>query len=835
MATVYLARDLKHDREVAVKVLRADLSAVIGTERFLTEVRIAAKLDHPHILTLIDSGSADGILYYVLPYVRGESLRAKLDRERQLSIDEAVAITTQIASALDYAHGQGVVHRDIKPENILIHHGEAVLADFGIALAVKEASNNRLTETGLSLGTPQYMSPEQATGDRSLDRRSDVYSLGAVFYEMIAGEPPVTGPSAQAMIAKLLTEKPVKLRVVRETVPVSMERATERALSKVPADRFNSAGDFAKALAVLVPERESSSNRLKFMWAAFGIALVALMGGLLWTARSRPSAQPRTVVSLRDRRQITNTGRVTQPAISADGKTIAYIVTDCESTGCRYGIEMKDVEGGSARRILEGATGLCCLQISPDRRNVLALASLNGVFGAFLASTVAGPPRRLPMEPAAFWAGGDSLLLVRGRAPANTFWILVAGLDGVPVDSIRVDGPADALNGAYAIPNSNRLIYWLARGSEVDAVIAERSGKKLSSLVFSRGSVGPSRTTANALWVQLLSQATSTSAVVRIPFDSATGALTESRDTVYTGNPTGFDVTADGGTLLVDEGAVDYAGWALSFSDALKGKFTDNKRIMRGTTGFGFGLSPDGRSMVLWREDGIQSREGSRRAILPFGGGTEVPIPGRHLSAGFIDSTTLEIKDKTQSGIRLSLMDYRTHATTAALSLPDSVVNDYERVPGYGWAWIPPGGRVIMLQQDGAPRPREIQIPKWYRRLLNMAAAPDGKSIAVKGWKAVSEDSMGIAILSPDDGHFTQIMAAFCENASVQYLEDGSLGIAIYDTPESPTFYRVLKNGSIERIGSAPRPIWGFSTNFRQAVVTTRDYHGDAWIAKVVR
>src|SRR5687768_794282 len=254
MATVYLARDLKHDREVALKVLRADLSAVIGTERFLSEVRITARLDHPHILTLIDSGEADGILYYVLPYVRGESLRAKLERERQLGVEEALSIAKQVASALDYAHERGVVHRDIKPENILLHEGEAVLADFGIALAVKEAGGNRLTETGLSLGTPQYMSPEQATGDRALDKRSDIYSLGAVFYEMLAGEPPVTGATAQAMIAKLLTERPVKLRVVRPTISMEMERATEKALSKVPADRFNSAGEFARALSVVRSE-----------------------------------------------------------------------------------------------------------------------------------------------------------------------------------------------------------------------------------------------------------------------------------------------------------------------------------------------------------------------------------------------------------------------------------------------------------------------------------------------------------------------------------------------------------------------------------------------------
>jgi len=304
MATVYLARDLKHDREVALKVLRPDLNAMIGGERFLAEVRIAARLDHPHILTLIDSGSADGILYYVLPYVRGESLRAKLEREKQLGVEDALSIITQVASALDYAHAQGVVHRDIKPENILLHHGEAVLADFGIALAVKEASGERLTGTGLSLGTPQYMSPEQATGERSLDRRSDVYSLGAVFYEMIAGEPPVTGPTPQAVIAKLLTERPVKLRVVRETIPFAVERATEKALAKTPADRFGSAGEFVRALSVTAPEPEPSLRGSRIKRAVLAVAAVAVVGTGLWLARGSLSGGERDrspAVAARDR------------------------------------------------------------------------------------------------------------------------------------------------------------------------------------------------------------------------------------------------------------------------------------------------------------------------------------------------------------------------------------------------------------------------------------------------------------------------------------------------------------------------------------------------------
>jgi serine/threonine-protein kinase len=256
MATVYLARDPKHDRQVALKVMRPELSAVLGVDRFVREIRIAAKLNHPRVLALHDSGEADGFLYFVMPYVEGESLRAKIDREKQLSIDEAVTLTRQVASALDYAHQQGVIHRDIKPENILLHRGEAVVADFGIALAVTAAGGERLTETGLALGTPQYMSPEQAMGDRELDGRSDIYSLGAVLYEMVTGEPPQGGATVQAVIAKLLIERPTPPRVVRDNVPEAIDRAIMKALAKVPADRFDSALEFAAALTAKAADPE---------------------------------------------------------------------------------------------------------------------------------------------------------------------------------------------------------------------------------------------------------------------------------------------------------------------------------------------------------------------------------------------------------------------------------------------------------------------------------------------------------------------------------------------------------------------------------------------------
>ncbi len=287
MATVYLAQDLKHDRLVALKVLKPELAAVLGAERFLAEIKVMANLQHPNLLPLFDSGQADSFLYYVMPYATGETLRARLERERQFPVDEVVRLVTLLANALDYAHAQGIIHRDLKPENILLQSGQPVIADFGIALAVAHAGGSRVTETGLSLGTPHYMSPEQAAGERELDARSDQYALAAVTYEMLSGEPPHSGPTAQIIIARLMTETPRSLRATRPGVPVAMDLAVHRALSKTPADRFPSCGAFAQAL-VASPARARHRPLLVALLAA--LAVLAVGGWLL--AGRRTSASP---------------------------------------------------------------------------------------------------------------------------------------------------------------------------------------------------------------------------------------------------------------------------------------------------------------------------------------------------------------------------------------------------------------------------------------------------------------------------------------------------------------------------------------------------------------
>src|SRR3954470_14481325 len=340
MATVYLAEDLKHRRKVALKVLRSELAAVIGAQRFLAEITTTANLQHPHILPLHDSGTVNGTVFYVMPFVEGESLRDRIGREKQLPIADGVRIGRDVADALDYAHRHGVIHRDIKPDNILLHDGRAVVADLGIALAGSRTEGGaRITETGMSLGTPHYMSPEQAMGEHSLDGRTDVYALGCVVHEMIAGEPPFTGPTAQAIVAKVMAGEPPPLSTLRKTVPPHVEDAVLTALQKIPADRFATAGAFASALegntdAITTRAGQTrgavaASRRRRWMWPAVaGLLAVVALGGWLrpWYGASKTeSVQPTMLALMLPDLGATSTGQQRQIELTPDGTALLYV------------------------------------------------------------------------------------------------------------------------------------------------------------------------------------------------------------------------------------------------------------------------------------------------------------------------------------------------------------------------------------------------------------------------------------------------------------------------------------------------------------------------------
>ncbi|MEJ7813268.1 MAG: protein kinase, partial [Gemmatimonadaceae bacterium] len=486
MAVVYLARDRKHDRAVAVKVLHAELAAVVGAERFLQEIRVTAQLQHPHVLGLIDSGvfgpavASEGVAgelagrpYYVMPYVAGESLRARLAREGQLPVADALRIAREVAGALDHAHRHGVVHRDVKPENILLDEdGRALVADFGIALAVQQAGGARMTQTGLWLGTPQYMAPEQAMGERAVDARADVYALGAVTYEMLAGEPPFTGLTAQAVIAKAMTEAPRSLVRQRPSVPPHVEAAVLTALEKLPADRFPTAAAFAAALAeaAALPggtrrrpaERiDVAYRRSRLATAAFAAAGALALGVALGRGlRPAPAARGEPVrFSIEPD---SGTLRVTAPAISPDGRTVVF-ASDGPDGARLYARRVNEL----AARPLAGTEGGEWPVFSPDGAWIAFYS-----YGALRKVRLEGGPAALvvPLPATAVlsssaWGADDAIFYVTG---AGALYRVPTAGDSAARVAVRDSGVR--LFTAQLLPRGRSALVTLTRGPTQNGV-----------------------------------------------------------------------------------------------------------------------------------------------------------------------------------------------------------------------------------------------------------------------------------------------------------------------------------------------------------------------------
>lgn len=477
MATVYLARDLKHDRKVALKVLKPELGAVLGVERFLSEIKVTANLQHPNLLPLFDSGEANGLLFYVMPLVEGESLRVRLEREKQLPVEEAVKIAVAVANALAYAHEHGVIHRDLKPENILMQAGQPMIADFGIALAVSNAGGARVTQTGLSLGTPHYMSPEQAAGDRVIDGRSDIYSLGAVLYEMLAGEPPHSGTSAQAIIAKLMSATPQPLSALRKSAPVHVEAVLEVALAKLPADRFSSANDFAAALtnpgfrhSTAAGVAAAAAGQWKQRLAVPLAALAALLLVTFLWGWMRPEPVKRVVrYTLTLDSGVALTGLYTRVALSPDGSRLVYIGGPQQQLFVRS----RDQIHATAVPGTEQATNLF---FSPDGEQVgfftgnsLRIVSLKGGPPTVLTDSLLGTT-------GASWGPGDFIV---GRALSAPYGLMriPARPGAVPKRFTVVDTAVGERGHSFpaTLPNGKGVLFtvrYLGTKGPSDAAIA---------------------------------------------------------------------------------------------------------------------------------------------------------------------------------------------------------------------------------------------------------------------------------------------------------------------------------------------------------------------------
>jgi hypothetical protein len=824
MATVYLARDLKHDRDVAVKVLRPELSAMLGADRFLNEIRISARLDHPHILTLIDSGAADGFLYYVMPFVRGESLRSKLTRERQLGLGETLDIARQIGSALDYAHRQGVVHRDIKPENILLHEGEAVLADFGIAMAVEEAGGNRLTESGMSLGTPQYMSPEQAVGERQLDARSDVYSIAAVVYEMLAGEPPHSGASMQAIIAKLLTERPTRLRVLRDTVPEEVDAAVSRALAKTPVDRFASAGAFAQALATPASGAARRWSTVTRRWAplAFGAAIVA--GGVAALLFAREPIPP----PLPDRVQLTLTGNAISPSLSPDGTRFAFAEKQCDSAGsCTYQLVIQD-QDGAGRLVLTRDIGyIYKTQWTSDGR-FLAFAGSHPPLrhGAFAVSTLGGETRFLGSG-AFDLMSGDTALLQGGAPPgADRWWARrVTIRDGRIVDSIVVnDAGTSHYIAGLTIPD--RIVIATRERGEIDGELrlADFRGGVIDRFTPPFASHGRSFTVrwvpSGQRLVIAAQRELGGSEFDVLAMKLTASAIDRAVDTVLSGVELGngiFDVSTDGERLVYFGGPVEAALSTIGVEPGANAGLTAKDRLsstalLRGR------ISPAGDRILLARDARRGGAHSSQLSLAPLAGETESQIPGvvEHLlDFQWSPDGRRILYLHAIAGGKLQLMetDASGSATRQIARLEQAAAIHFRPLPDGAVLLLPPERRSLSI--IGRPGRPDVTwpVPEWIGGIGGISHGADATSVLVAAMNGTG-DSVVVATVDIETGRFTRLASfAGSDPQFVGQIEDGSVVSVVREPKGAWAFHRIRPGRRSELLGTLPHSRAEFSVS----------------------
>jgi serine/threonine-protein kinase len=736
MATVWLANDVRHDRQVALKVLRPELAAVIGAERFLTEIKTTANLQHPHILPLFDSGEADGLLFYVMPLIEGESLRDRLAREKQLPVEEAVRLATEVASALDYAHRHGVIHRDIKPENVLLHDGRALVADFGIALAASRAGDSRMTETGMSLGTPHYMSPEQAMGERDLGPRSDVYSLGAMAYEMLTGEPPYTGNTAQAIVAKVITERPAPITARRDTVPPHVAAAIHRALAKLPADRFATAAAFADALArpgsldatayTTAASRavEAPGRRAARLLPVAGLAAVLAAAAFLAGRRTapEPAIQPPSRLSI-----------IAEGAGAAGGARLVDISPDGEAVvwsggGAASGqVYLYRFDAGEAQTLVGTQAGID-IHFGPEGRDIWFVGD-GGPMRLGLAAGGSPEPRpRINLGPSAAWAPDGSLwmtdplsgaigrLAPGGQAPEERF----------PRDSTGVAQVQQVLpGGTHALAVEVPFTAITGRLVALDLATGERTPVVETPVTEARYAAG------------LLIVVRGDGTMEAIPFDAA-----------------GFRVT---GPPVVIGRNVSVAGSIAQFAVARNGT-------------------------VAWvpvqpRELVLVERSGNTRSLVPERRSWHNPRfspDGRRVSVDFVgdDGRDTWVLDRAQGtltritftrdghdaewspdGRTLSFLSFASGSAKVALTRPGSTAppESLFATASLAWtgAWLPDGSGVVTVVTNSSSQSgfdlAMLRRPEW--RIEPLAASPYSEA-----WPSISPDGRWVAYASNRSG-----------------------------------------------------------------------------------
>jgi len=851
MATVYLAEDLRHGRQVALKVLRPELAATLGSERFFREIQVAARLQHPHILPLHDSGEAGGFLYYVMPYVEGESLRERLARSGELPVHDAVKVLVEVVDALAYAHQQGVVHRDIKPDNVMLSGRHALVTDFGVAKAVSEATGRQqLTTAGVALGTPSYMAPEQAAADANLDHRVDIYAVGAMAYELLTGRPPFSGLTPQQTLAAHVTQAPEPVSRHRAACPPALETVIMRCLAKRPADRWQTAEELLQQLEPLATPSGGmtpTQTRPVSAWqpavagskwrpaVVGGIAVV--LAALAWFAfRGRA---PAAAVPL-ERVQVTFTGNAGTPGLSRDGRRIAYSTRQCDSLDyCTFDVVVQDVEGAGAATVLRGARAVWIIEWGAEDRYLLLNASFGPEeWGVFSLPSLGGARKHLGCCGGFLTSDGDTAVITRGTQVGDSLgWIRWVTLDdGVTHDSLALPTTDDDVYAA-PFPGGHRLLVVESPSRRFLMRIIGRDGTSIDSFEVT-GAVQPYGALPgpdgrSLLVFQPRANAPTEMDVIRYGVSSR-GEIRPERDTVAR------QITLNAGANFGRTGAfaygygpAEYSVWTLQRTSPVTMEFAQ-RRVLTSTAFLNATLSPQGNTLLFWRRASGQD-DRQQMSVMPFQGGAEVAIGGPVPMVDFDwtqDERSVIVGAQRGDSIVLARVEVPSGRSQPLATMAAAEYDALETVPG--------GGMIVHLKGSEWRRmgvtalaDSTFVLPGEVGTWSDVDPSPDGKAFVLMSWNPPG-DSILVHRVSIVDGGVTRLAAFGGEGTQApRWLTDGTIILPILETSSTLAWYRMPASGGMPvRLGTPPRfpALYRLSEDGLRGMMRADDRNSDIYL-----